>query len=155
LSFVLGVSKVLLVACCLGVIPLWLFAVVPSVYVIERCNVFRAIGRGVSLVGSGGAFVRWSGYVILGLLMTLPFTQLQEALEIPALHERLRGTFSLSDTSLDFAIAAIGAPYLAVATAFLAVVQAVFYFDLRVRKEGYDLERRLEELELAAAGANE
>jgi hypothetical protein len=146
------VSKLLLV-CCIGVIPLWLFAVVPSVYVIERCNVFRAVGRGMSLVTSGGAFLRWGGYTLLGFLMTLPFTQLQEGVEALDLHERLRGALSLSDTTLDFAIAAIGAPYLAVGTAFLAVVQAVFYFDLRVRKEGYDLERRLDELEARGASA--
>jgi len=147
LSFLLGVSGVLVFLCCIGVVPSWLLAVAPAVYVIERCNVLRAIGRSVTLVASGGGFVRWAGYSMLGGLMTAPFTQLHQALDIPEVHERLRGALSLSGAALDLVISAVSAPFLAVGTAFLAVVQAVYYFDQRVRREGYDLERRVDALE--------
>ena len=66
--------------------------------------------------------------------------------------DRIREALSISGSSLDFAIAALGAPYLAIASAFFGVVQAVFYFDLRVRREGFDLEQRVDAL-AAGAGA--
>jgi hypothetical protein len=150
-SILAGVSRALLV-CCVGVVGMWLFAVVPAVYVIERCNVLVAVGRGVSLVAAGGAFLRWCGTTLLAMLMTLPFLTLQQGLAVPGVRDRIREALSMSGSSLDFAIAALGAPYLAIASAFFGVVQAVFYFDLRVRREGFDLEQRIDALE-AGAGA--
>lgn len=144
-ALVAGVSQALLF-CCVGVIGMWLFAVVPAVYVIERVNVLQAVGRGMSLVASGGAFLRWCGYGLLGMVMTFPFTRLPQALSFPGVRDELRSALSTRGSSLDFAIAALSAPYLAIASAFLGVVQAVFYFDLRVRQEGFDLEQRLDAL---------
>jgi hypothetical protein len=152
LALVTGLASTVGMCACFapGIALRWLFAAVPAVYVLERATVFGAIGRSVTLAASGGAFLRWLGCTAIGWLMILPFTSAKWALYAVPERSSLEEYVALSGHSFDLAVAALAAPLLAIGTAFAAVVRTVYYFDLRTRREGLDLELQLAALRAGA-----
>lgn len=136
-----------------GLALYWLFAAAPAAYVLERTNVFRAVGRSVTLAANGGAFLRWLGCATVGWLMVAPFKSTKSVLDMIPVRHALEEHLALSGYSFDLAVAALAAPLLAIGTAFTAVVGTVYYLDLRTRREGLDLELRLAALRAGAPEA--
>lgn len=143
----------------------WLFSVVPVVYVIERgrllprggsaasaplfgwlAEAFQAMARGIRLVWGWGSFARWMGwFVVAKLALVAPLTAIPSLFEVPEIRDALSGYLKLQGP-VGFLIVAIGALFLGIGTAYMAVVMTVYYVDERVRKEGLDLELALRRL---------
>ena len=139
---------------CLCILPSlvvkWLFAVVPAVYVLEGVGLGEAISRGVRLVSTGAALLRWMGWSVVTWFMVLPLQVLSEGLVAMPVRTELEHRLPVSGMAFEVVLALLGAPFLALATAFAAVVTTVFYVDLRVRREGLDLRLRLEAMKSRA-----
>lgn len=135
--------------CCVvpGLAFEWLFAVVPAVYVLENVGLSEALKRAVGLVTTGAGFLRWLGLMVVGGAMALPFTLAEQGLSVLPVRQGIEEALALGALSFDLTVAAIGASFMALGTSFLAVVKTFFYLDLRVRREGLDLELRLSRLE--------
>ncbi len=142
-----------LMGACLCYLPSlvvkWLFVVVPAVYVLEGVGLGEAVSRGVRLVSSGGALLRWMGWSAVTFFMVLPFQLLTEGLQAGP-RTALESRVPVSGMAFEVVISMLAAPFPAVATAFAAVVVTVFYVDLRVRREGLDLRLRLEAMKSIA-----
>ena len=109
----------------------WAFAV--PVLLVEGIGGRRSLGRSFALVK--GRWWRTFGVLILGLVLALIVsTVIQGVFFI--------GMFAGSDNDLLvlFLSAIAGIAGLAITTPFQAALLAVVYFDLRVRKEGFDLQ---------------
>lgn len=152
LAVLTGVASTIGLCACFapGIALRWLFAAVPAVYVLERTTIFGAVARSVELSAGVGAFLRWLGCAVVGWLMIAPFLTAKWALDAVPLRASLEEQLALSGHSFDLAVAALGAPLLAIGTAFAAVVRTVYYVDLRTRREGLDLELRLAALRAGA-----
>jgi len=112
----------------------------------------RAIGRSLRLSSGWPAFGRWILLAIVGLLLFAgSFELTATALSEPAAREFLRTDLGLGGGPAEFALAAGSALFLAVAAAVRGALMTAFYLDLRVRREGLDLDLGLREL--AGAGA--
>lgn len=140
-------------ACWLpGIALQWLFCVVPAVYVLERRGMGAALSRGIKLVTTGPAFLRWMGWSAASFFMLLPFRLVAKGLTWPNVRQDMEELLSISGLPFDLLAALVVAPIVGVATAYTAVLLTVFYVDLRVRSEGLDLTLRLEGLKSAGAG---
>ncbi len=128
--------------CCFGVPGIalaWCLAVVAPVYALEGVSVPAALKRSVKLSATPATFLRWLGCAVFGFLLLLPLRGLQFFLESPELRTSLQEYLGVRGGSLDLVVAALGTPLFALASAFDAVLRTVYYFDLRVRREGLDL----------------
>ena len=79
--------------------------------------------------------------------MVLPLSSFTTALEAPAVRQVVEESLALQGRLVELAIAVITAAFLGIGTAYMAILETVYYLDERVRKEGFDLELRLRELE--------
>ena len=158
---------------CACVLPVflapWLFAIVPAVYVLEgraRRNEHRgafarwsggirdAFARGLRLVFGWDSLGRFYGYSLVAFLtVTFPLASVTGGLETPAVREHLGSWLGLSGGPVDLALTVLSAAFIAIGTAYAAILDTVYYFDQRVRREGLDLELALARLESAAGGA--
>lgn len=146
---------------CLCVIPsilgYWIFAVMPAVYVLERGDLVRraqaapgtrwaagvglAILRGMRLVFERGAFLRWAGWSVVGLcVLYLPLNLSAGVMDAPQVRHRLHEILPLQGRAVWIALASIGAVFAGIGTAYLAILNTVYYLDQRVRREALDLE---------------
>lgn len=150
----LGLEIVYFIGQVLGFIALivtgiWLYAMwsvrVPAC-VIERTGPFRSLSRSYGLVKG-----RWwpvAGVLIVSYLMVLVIGGLISAGLIAA-------AISNSHPSVQFAVTISvlsGIISGVLLQPFSAAVVTVLYYDLRIRKEGYDLELLADQLELEASG---
>jgi hypothetical protein len=106
--------------------------------------VVRALRRSAELSKGVPAFVRWLllwgvGQLALGGLLDLGALALTD----PSAREFLRGELSLSSAAADLALGGAAAFFTALSSALRAALTVAFYLDLRVRREGWDLERAL------------
>jgi hypothetical protein len=163
-------TLLLLCACVLpALLAPWLFAIVPAVYVLEgrargseRGGAFarwsrgirEAFERGLRLVLGWDSLARFYGYSLVAFLtVTFPLSTVVGSLEAPAVREHLDSWLGLSGAPVDLALILLAATFVAIGTAYAAILDTVFYFDQRVRREGLDLELALARLESAAGGA--
>ena len=109
----------------------WAFAV--PVLLVEGIGGRRSLGRSFGLVK--GRWWRTFGVLVLGLVLALVVSTVIQGVF-------LVGMFAGSDNDLLvlFLSAIAGVAGLAITTPFQAALLAVVYFDLRVRKEGFDLQ---------------
>ncbi len=160
-------SGVMVCLCGVGLfLPLWLLSVTPAVYVLERHDLIRSawsqhswplrwlfgllhsMGRGVRLVWGGRSFLRWLGwFAVSGLAIVVPLSGLPGALENPEVRLFLEQHLPVQGRPIELTLIAIGAVFLAISTAYNAVLRTVYYVDQRVRREALDLWLQLEELE--------
>ncbi|MEM7309898.1 MAG: hypothetical protein AAF682_24700 [Planctomycetota bacterium] len=140
-----GVLTVLGMCSCFlpGILLAWLFSLVPAVYVLERTGMGETLGRAIKLVSSWPAFLRWAGWGTVGWMMVYPFASFRELMGVVPVRNALQEQLALGGLPFDLAVAAVGAPFLAIGTGYMAVVETVYYVDQRVRCEGLDLELRL------------
>jgi hypothetical protein len=173
LACLLGLQMLgmLLLACaCLvpALLAPWLFALMPTLYVLEDARrpeapagllarwgrgVRQAFERGLRLVLGWDSLGRFFGYsVVAYVTVSLPLSSFVGGLGLPPVREELDALLGLSGTPVDLALTLMATALVAVGTAYVAVLDAVFYFDQRVRREGLDLELALGRLESADGG---
>jgi len=118
----------------------WMMA--PIVILTERLGPTGALGRSWRL--TAGSFWRLFGLLVLlailnGVVLGLPLTLLQ-FLAVVMMTPQLIGLFNGVLTGFSYLISVLWYP-------FLALTLLLVYYDLRVRKESYDLLLRIEVLE--------
>jgi len=172
LSFVQMVTTGLGTCLCVlpGVLAFWLISVTPVTYVLERrelvaqrgvrlawmlrwsLGLVLSLGRGVRLVLGFVSLARWLGWASVAFLaIWMPLRGIPSALDNPGVRLALEEVLALRGSPVEFALVGIAAVFLGVSTAYLSIVQTVYYVDQRVRKEGLDLELTLGRLEERAA----
>ncbi len=112
-----------------------------------RC-VGRALARSVALSRGGPALGRWVllaviGQVVLGGVLELGAT----ALHYPEAREYLRSELGFGGGAAEFALGAVAALFTALSACLRAALMVAYYLDLRVRREGWDLELALRRAE--------
>jgi hypothetical protein len=133
LLYVLGVllGLVAFVAPGIWLYVAWAFAL-PAL-LVENLRGPAALGRSFQLVR--GRWWRTFGVIVVGFLLATVISMLVQGVFVVAI---LAGT---DNDALVLVLSAIaGTLGLAVSTPFQAALLTVLYFDLRVRKEGFDLE---------------
>lgn len=118
--------------------------VAPVVILTERCGPVAALRRSWRL--TEGSFWRLFGLLILmfilnSVVFSLPLTLIQ-FFAVILLTTQLLGVFNGALTGLSYLVSILWYP-------FLALTLVLVYYDLRVRKENFDLELRICALERA------
>jgi hypothetical protein len=132
-----GVFVMLLVVVPIAVFLLIRFLFVPQVVVLEGQGIFSAIGRSWRLVSGsfwrtlGTAFVLWIMVTTIGFLVGLSFN----------LIDALITNFVVSQMILTFLTYAVNI----LTTPLYLVGLTLLYYDLRIRKEGYDMELMMQQ----------
>jgi hypothetical protein len=125
-------------------------AVVPAM-IAEDLGPLSALGRSWQL--SQGSVWRSIFFTILlfvvsTMVVGIPVSILQSAGSIIGLlNTSLGGLLYAASIGLSFIVSVVWQP-------FAAVASVIFYYDLRVRRESYDLELRVSQLESQVAGAS-
>lgn len=131
-----------------GVFLFTMWSVTPAALVTERLGPFAAMGRSYQLVR--GRFWPVLGAIVLAYLLYMVANQI-----IGVVTGVTTVLGSLDGEQISFLPSVIGSSLVSIVAApFLAAMITVIYFDLRVRKEGYDLElmaRDLRQIEGATA----
>ncbi len=128
-------SAVGLIFCIVpGVFLFTVWSVAPAALVAEQKGPVAAMSRSGNLVR--GRFWPVLGAIFLAYLLYLVASQVVSALAgvITILGTLNTGTYSFIPTVVGSSIVSV------LASPFLAAMVTIIYFDLRVRKEGYDLE---------------
>lgn len=121
----------------------WMMA--PVVIVTERLGPTSALSRSWRL--TEGSFWRLFGLLILlfilnSVVLSLPLTLIQ-FLAIAVLTPQVLGIINGAMTGLSYLVSILWYP-------FLALTLLLLYYDLRIRKENYDLDLRIQALEASA-----
>jgi len=129
--------------CGLGAIFLWWkFLLAPCIAVVETHNPLRAMGRSWRLTHAG--FWRWMALYLVATLITMPLSFASGAVLAGAGAHYLAEWFpTLPGAAIDAILLLVSSLLVAVPSALSAVVLTVFYVDLLVRREGWDLKARL------------
>ena len=107
----------------------------------------RSIGRGMRLVSGWDSFGRFLAvFVVSEYFLATPLEASGSAFGVPEVREFLRDTLRIGGGPAELLIASLGAGFFGLAVAFTVSVMTVYYLDLRVRKEGLDLELALRRL---------
>jgi len=125
----------------------WQLSVAPAVYAIERRPLSQVFGRGLRLLKGWASFGRFLGTVVTHFCMFFGMGLSMAALDEPMVRAYVLELTSLDGLTLDLLATVPAAIFMAVSTAFLAIILTVYYFDVRARREGFDLELQLAELE--------
>ncbi len=123
----------------------WKLLVAPMVVVVESPNPLRALRRSFALTRFG--FGRWIGAYLGSVLIMLPLGIAGKYAGDGTLDELLfRWYPQLGPNSIEILILLVSGLVFALPAAYGAALVAVFYVDLLVRREAWDLELRLERL---------
>jgi hypothetical protein len=166
------VATFFLALCCAvpALLGYWLFSMVPTVYVLDRKALVRerasglvgpvrwfagivvSMQRAMQLAMGRGSFGRWVGWAsVSALVVVLPLSFLPFALDEPTVRMFMEDTLAIEGRPLELTLSAISAIFIGVGTAYIAILNTVYYVDERVRKEALDLELRLGSLVRRAA----
>jgi hypothetical protein len=148
LSILIGVIVGVGTVCCYlpGVVFQWLFSVVLACYLLEGLSVGEALGRSVRLTSGWGSLGRWLGYFTVSSIIAIPLSSPSSLLMNPDVRGVLEEYLPLDGGPMGFLLAALSAFFMGIALAYPAILMVVYYTDLRVRKEGMDLDRELDRL---------
>lgn len=151
-------------ACCF--LPLfvvmWMMSLAPIIYVLEGTTIGVSIQRSIDLTlgnQSGFArraqsFLRWAAVMIAVNVLVLPFTMTGALGDNANVRVDILDALSISSAAFDLGLVLVSSVFFGVATAAVSSVLVSFYFDCRARRDGYDLVRRLEELQAAQVAAD-
>jgi hypothetical protein len=124
--------------------PLVALAMVPR-------RIARAFARSVRLSTGWASLGRWTVLAVVGLLLLSGSLEISATLlSAPEVREFLRTDLGLGGRLAEFAMATVSGFFLALASSVRAALMTAFYLDLRVRREGLDLELSLRELPAGA-----
>lgn len=104
----------------------------------------RSIARSLRLASGGASFGRWILLAVIGQLVLGKMIELcGMAVAHPEAREYLRAQLGLGGVEAQLALGAIQALFAALAACVNAALAVAYYLDLRVRREGWDLELAL------------
>ncbi len=148
LSIGVGLVTYLGTLCCCvpGVVARWLSSVLAAVYVLEEGWFGRAVSRGVFLAVGWGNLGRWLGWASASALALAPLYLISDGLYDPDVRAAIREYLPLDEGPTAVLLTFPAALFAGVALGARAVLTVVYYYDLRIRKEGMDLERELARL---------
>jgi hypothetical protein len=143
------VAGIGLLFCILPGVALWtMWSVSPAALVTEQKGPIAAMSRSWQLVK--GRFWPTLGAVALGYLLYYVVSQI-----ISLITGVVTVMGAMSSESFSFVPTVIGTVIVSILSApFLAAMVTIIYFDLRVRKEGYDLELMAADLSRMEGGAH-
>jgi hypothetical protein len=134
------------IGCCFFFAPFvylnWKLSVAPSVYVLEKGRVGESISRSFAL--TPGSFLRWLAIVLVVFFLALPFSGLVAVQ--PQARAYILEALSIPGGAFDAVMIVLSSIFMGLATAIGSVTMTLFYLDCRVRREGYDLRRALDEM---------
>lgn len=135
--------------CCfpIGLFVYWHLSIAPAVYAIERRSLTQVIPRGLRLLRGWASFGRFLGIVVVHALMFLGMTSAMVALDNPEIRATILEVTSFDSLTLDLLVTLPASIFSAISTAYLAIILTVYYYDVRARREGLDLELQLQEIE--------
>ncbi len=124
---------------CLAVIAAALLAqlLALNAIAVEGAGATRALGRGLSAVFAGPQLARTAGMAVALILLSIG----------GSLTVGFFAGFLQAALKSVLAAQVVEVVLLAVLSAFTDVGAAVYYFDMRIRRDGYDLEQSLDALE--------
>jgi hypothetical protein len=119
-------------------------------------RIARALARSWRLAAGWGSLGRWLVLLLVGeFLLAGSLEGTASVLALPQAREVLRQVLHLEGGPAEFLLGAVGAAFLGLGTAIKAAIATAFALDVRVRKEGLDLELRLRAFERAGAAGPE
>lgn len=142
-TILIGIGATFGLIFCLvpGVFLFTKWTVTPAAVVTEQAGPFKAMGRSWQL--TNGRFWPVLGAVVLAYLLYVVVSQI-----IGVVTGAVTFASALNSDQISFLPSIIGSALVSVfAAPFLAAMVTIIYFDLRVRKEGYDLELMAQDLE--------
>lgn len=128
----------------------WLLGVAPSVVALEGTGALRALSRSAHL--TVGSFLRWLGLMVLQSILVSPLGGIPALLAEFDLTEYLGRRLGLGPAGIDGLIGFLTAGVMGFGTAFGAVAMGLYYMDIRVRREGFDLDVRFAALRAKVGG---
>ena len=134
-TLLIGIVSGLGLVLCLvpGIFLFTMWSVSPAALITERKGPIQALGRSYQLVS--GRFWPALGAIVLAYVLYWVANQVIGVVTgALTLFGSSEGVISLAPTQVGSVIASI------LTTPFIAAMITILYFDLRVRKEGYDLE---------------
>ena len=148
IGVLVGVAVVIgLIAVLIGAIWLWVMLSVSfAAYVVEGKGGFQALGRSQELVRG-----RW--WATFGALLLVAVIGVIASVGLPAILGALEsGTNPVSPTAYVILQRAVNLIVYVIVAPLSAAVTVTIYFDLRVRKEAFDLRQLGERLGITGAG---
>lgn len=145
---------------CIPLLPLtlallvylgWKLYLATPALVLEGLGPLAAIRRSFGL--SAGSFWRWLGVYAVAWLLALFFGALAQAADDPSVRRPVLEFLGAPRALFDAVYLPVSTLLSALAISFTAVVATAFYVDARMRREGFDLELRLERLRGARSTA--
>ncbi len=133
-----------------GVLVAWRVSLAPAICVIEDAGIVESFARSSHL--ARGRFLPWLGLFVVAFLLLLPFNSVAAVADRPDLRATALRTLGVPAFAYDCARIGFASLFTGVATAFHAVVVAIWYYDCRAHREGVDLAARLERLAPGAQG---
>jgi hypothetical protein len=130
----------------------WRWAVASSALVLENLSVLDALRRSWQL--SVGGFWRWLGVATLSIVMLFGFGGVLGLGDDPGVRDELIQNLGIPALVFRWGFVIISSVFAGIATAFEAGFMTVYYLDLRMRREGFDLRMRLERLRSAEASGH-
>jgi hypothetical protein len=129
----------------------WRLSTATTALVVEDLTPVSAVKRSFAI--TRGTFLRWLGLAVVQQCMLIPFSGPVAVLDDPTLRAEVLSSIPLSAPALELLSLCLATLFLSVATAFAGLAMAVFYFDCRVRVDGFDLDMALERLRGERAGS--
>jgi hypothetical protein len=148
LSLLMSLAAIPLACMCLFpmYVGFWLASLAPVILVLEGGGIGAAVRRSVELVWGWGFFARWIGLSLVTGLLFLPANFLAGLLEDPRTRSFFQTQLSATGEAFELLMAFLSSVFLALSTAFIAVLVTVYYLDTRARKEALDVELELARL---------
>jgi hypothetical protein len=144
LANMVALASVVLLVVPFLLLIVW-FMLVGQVVVVERLRFFAAMGRSRDLVQ--GSYWRVLGYALIGGLITVAASSVLAA--APAAAAAQFGLHLAARTAIADGVALVTT---VLVTPVAALLMALLYFDLRMRRDGSDIAAMLDVLPIAAAG---
>ncbi|MBK7875894.1 MAG: hypothetical protein IPJ77_09095 [Planctomycetes bacterium] len=143
--------------CGLGALYLaWKSSLVPVTYVVERAGLVGCVTRSWQLtshertdVQAFHGFLRWFAVMGTAYVVQMAFSSLGGAADLPEVRRDVIDRTGMSEWTYDGAVLALTSLFNGLGTAIYSVIALAFYVDCRVRRDGLDLARKLEDLRVA------
>jgi hypothetical protein len=122
----------------------WKLSVAPSALVLEGLGVGQALRRSWKLTEK--SFFRWLGVVFLAQSLVVGLGMGLQVGDNIELRDWLLESTGISSMLFNVVFVGVSAVFAGIATAFTSAAYTSFYLDTRIRREGLDLEMRLDRL---------
>lgn len=158
-----GTTSIAVICTCgVGAVYLaWKTSLLPITYVVERAGIVGCVTRSWQLTTqerlgeSFFGFLRWCAVLGTAYVVQFAFSSLGGAADMPDVRRGVLDRTGVSEWTYDGAVLALSSLFNGLGTAIYSVAALAFYVDCRVRRDGLDLARKLDELRAAWPTAGE